>query len=53
LPDHAEWLELLFSSAATLFGHLLPGEVEQFSFECCPLVQEIRSAIYYLLFFGR
>jgi hypothetical protein len=35
-----------------IFGQLILSEVGQFSFDCCPLVQEISSTIHYLSCFG-
>jgi hypothetical protein len=53
------WSELLISPANSyvilqlqLFHQLLPSKVGKFSFEYYPLVQEISSAIHYLLYFG-
>jgi hypothetical protein len=61
LPVCAEWSELLFSLGDNCVALQLqfclvrssPSKVGQFSFECCPLSQEISSRIHCLLCFGR
>jgi hypothetical protein len=59
LPDHAGWSELLISPVIVMLSFSCSclvssssSEVGHFSFECCPLVQEINSMIHYLPCFG-